>query len=85
MPQKQPAGPWRIEDGYDPWKGLVGTQWTYDQYTDWLRQLSPRMLVLHIQRWSLLAQAMPELADELNMGIADARHELTARECAPAI
>jgi hypothetical protein len=78
---KSAPGPWRIEDGYDPWQGLVGAEWTHDQYSQWLHQLSPRMLVLHIQRWSLLAQAMPELSDELHLGIADARGELQAREC----
>jgi hypothetical protein len=72
--------PWKIEDGYDPWKGLVQTDWTQNEWRNWLEKLTPRLLVLHIQRWALIAQAMPALSKELYDGIADARAQLLARE-----
>jgi hypothetical protein len=73
--------PWKLEEGYDPWKGLVQADWTQREWRDWLEHLSPRMLVLHMQRWSLIAQAMPGLRDELYQGMGDARTQLVAREC----
>jgi hypothetical protein len=39
------------------------------------------MLVLHIQRWALIAEAAPGLREELYRGIEDARRQLLAREC----
>ena len=75
------AMPWKLEEGYNPWKGLVQTDWTQTEWRNWLEQLSPRMLVLHMQRWSLISQAMPGLREELDQGIADARGQILAREC----
>ena len=80
-----PTTPWSLEDGYNPWKGLVQTDWTQNEWRNWLEQLSPRMLVLHIQRWALIAQAMPGLQEELYQGIGDARTQLLARECRPSV
>jgi hypothetical protein len=76
------SAPWKLEEGYDPWQGLVQTDWTQVEWRSWLENLSPRMLVLHIQRWALLAEAMPGLSEELNKGIEDARAQLLLRECA---
>ena len=73
--------PWKLEEGYDPWKGLVQTDWTANEWRSWLEELSPRMLVLHVQRWALIAEAAPGLQEELYHGITDARRQLLAREC----
>jgi len=77
---KEPS-PWSLKEGYDPWKGLVQTDWTRTEWRNWLEQLPPRMLVLHIQRWALIAEAMPGLSEELYKGIEDARAQLLAKEC----
>ena len=77
---KEPS-PWSLKEGYDPWKGLVQTDWTHTEWRNWLEQLPPRMLVLHIQRWALIAEAMPGLSEELYKGIEDARAQLLAKEC----
>lgn len=75
------SAPWKLEQGNNPWKGLVQTNWTEVEWREWLGRLSPRMLVLHMQRWALLQQAMPGLHEELERGIEDARRQLLAREC----
>ncbi|HLG74363.1 MAG TPA: hypothetical protein VK009_28425 [Chloroflexota bacterium] len=75
------SAPWHLQQGYNPWKGLVQTNWTQTEWRDWLERLSPRMLVLHMQRWSLLQEAMPGLSEELQKGIEDARRQLMALEC----
>ncbi len=78
------SAPWRLEQGYNPWKGLVQTNWTEIEWREWLERLTPRLLVLHMQRWALLQQAMPGLSDELERGIEDARRQLMTHECADA-
>ena len=75
------SAPWKLREGYDPWKGLVQTDWTQDEWRSWLERLTPRLLVLHIQRWALIAEAMPGLTEELYRGIEDARRQLRDREC----
>ncbi|MFI5269462.1 MAG: hypothetical protein ACHQ7M_18960 [Chloroflexota bacterium] len=75
------SAPWKLTEGYDPWKGLVQTDWTQNEWRGWLEELSPRMLVLHIQRWALIAEAAPGLSEELYRGVEDARRQLIAREC----
>jgi hypothetical protein len=75
------TAPWTLKEGYNPWEGLVQTDWTQTEWRNWLQSLTPRMLVLHIQRWALLGEAMPGLSDELEKGIDDARSQLVAREC----
>ena len=81
MAPENSAAPWHLQDGYDPWKGLVQTDWTQTEWRSWIEQLTPRLLVLHIQRWALIAEAMPDLCEELYKGIADARRQLLDREC----
>lgn len=78
------SAPWKLDEGDNPWQGLVQTDWTETEWREWLERLSPRMLVLHIQRWALLQEAMPGLSEELDRGIADARRQLLGRECTPA-
>jgi len=60
---------------------LIQKHWTYDEWLAWLDMLTPRLIVQHMRRWSLLAEDRVDLRQHLRDMIADARRALNQRNC----